>query len=192
MWDHGWGWWPGNTMEDDTSGDYMDMDELRGALQTVGGVDMVGWDSCFSQTIEVQAQFRGFAKAMAGSEDSIGYSGFAYDYILPRLQATPTMDAYKLAILAAKSMKWHHDKWTLASTAVALDGRWDTLTSAVSDSAGTWPSGCPRIVPSLPRPQAGDSAAADLPGGPRSVRCRPSAEGAGRLEHGQAGLLAGC
>jgi hypothetical protein len=133
MWDHGWGWWPGNTMEDDTSGDYMDMDELRGALQTVGGVDMVGWDSCFSQTIEVQAQFRGFAKAMAGSEDSIGYSGFAYDYILPRLQATPTMDAYKLAILAAKSMKWHHDKWTLASTAVALDGRWDTLTSAVSD-----------------------------------------------------------
>ena len=35
LWDHGWGWWPGNTMEDDTSNDYLDMDELRGALETV-------------------------------------------------------------------------------------------------------------------------------------------------------------
>jgi len=48
LWDHGWGWWPGNTMEDDTSNDYLDMDELRGALETVHGVDMVGWDTCLS------------------------------------------------------------------------------------------------------------------------------------------------
>jgi len=133
MWDHGWGWWPGNTMEDDTSNDYMDMDELRDALQTLGGVDMVGWDSCLGQTIEVEAQLRGFAKAVAGSEDSIGYTGFAYDYLLPRLQADPSMNADKLAILAAKSMKWHHDKWTLASSAVALDGHWDAMTYAVSN-----------------------------------------------------------
>ena len=85
MWDHGWGWWPGNTMEDDTSNDYLDMDELRDALQTLGGVDMVGWDTCLGQTIEVEAQLRGFAKAVAGSEDSIGYSGFAYDYLLPSI-----------------------------------------------------------------------------------------------------------
>ena len=133
MWDHGWGWWPGNTMEDDTSNDYLDMDELRDALQTLGGVDMVGWDTCLGQTIEVEAQLRGFAKAVAGSEDSIGYTGFAYDYLLKHLQAAPSMDADKLAILAAKSMKWHHDKWTLASSAVALDGHWDAMTSAVSD-----------------------------------------------------------
>ncbi len=56
LWDHGWGWWPGNTMADATSNDYLDMDELRGALETVHGVDMVGWDTCLSQTIEVEAR----------------------------------------------------------------------------------------------------------------------------------------
>ena len=99
LWDHGWGWWPGNTMEDDTSNDYLDMDELRGALETVHGVDMVGWDTCLSQTIEVEAELRGFADAMAGSQDSIGYSGFSYQNILSALQAWPTMGPDSLAVV---------------------------------------------------------------------------------------------
>ncbi|HQH22137.1 MAG TPA: clostripain-related cysteine peptidase, partial [Thermoleophilia bacterium] len=33
LWDHGWGWWPGNTMQDRTSNDYLDMHELRHALE---------------------------------------------------------------------------------------------------------------------------------------------------------------
>ena len=133
LWDHGWGWWPGNTMEDDTSNDYLDMDELRGALETVGGADMVGWDTCLSQTIEVQAQLRGVALATAGSQDSIGYSGLSYQNILKALQATPTMSAASLAVVAAKSMKSGHDRWTWAASAVSLGTRWDALTSAVSD-----------------------------------------------------------
>jgi hypothetical protein len=133
FWDHGWGWWPGNTAKDVTSNDYLDMDEIRAALERVGGVDMVGFDTCLGQTIEVQAQFRGLASAIAGSEDSIGYTGFAYDRILAGLQADPAMNAAALAVLAAKSMKTGHDKWTLAASAVALNARWDQLTAAVSD-----------------------------------------------------------
>ena len=144
MWDHGWGWWPGNTMEDDTSNDYLDMDELRGALETVHGVDMVGWDTCLSQTIEVEAQLRGFADAMAGSQDSIGYSGFSYQNILSALQAWPTMGPNSLAVVAAKSMKTGHDQWTWASSAVSLGTRWDTLTAAVSDLSWDLASGLPR------------------------------------------------
>ena len=107
LWDHGWGWWPGNTMEDETSNDYLDMDELRGALETVHGVDMVGWDTCLSQTIEVEAQLRGFASAMAGSQDAIGYSGFSYQNILSALQASPSMSSTSLAIVAAQE---HEDR----------------------------------------------------------------------------------
>ena len=133
LWDHGWGWWPGNTMEDDTSNDYLDMDELRDALQVVHGVDMVGWDSCLSQTIEVQAQLRGVAGAVAGSQDSIGYSGFSYQQILSGLQANPPMSPSSLAVVAAKSMKIGHDRWTWTASAVSLGARWDALTAAVSD-----------------------------------------------------------
>jgi hypothetical protein len=133
FWDHGWGWWPGNTARDVTSNDYLDMDEMRAALERVGGVDMIGFDTCLGQMIEVEAQFRGLAKALAASEDSIGYTGFAYDRILTGLQADPAMSASALAVLAAQSMKAGHDKWTLAASAIALNTRWDQLTAAVSD-----------------------------------------------------------
>ncbi|MGD0998999.1 MAG: clostripain-related cysteine peptidase [Thermoleophilia bacterium] len=132
LWDHGWGWWPDNTMEDDTSNDYLDMDELRDALEAVHGVDMVGWDTCLSQTIEVEAQLRGFADAMAGSQDSIGYSGFSYQNILSALQGSPAMSPAALAVVAARSMKTGHDRWTWAASAVSLGRRWDALTTAVS------------------------------------------------------------
>lgn len=133
LWDHGWGWWPGNTMRDDTSNDYLDMDELRRAMQTIGGVNMVGMDTCLGQTIEVQAEFRGFAKAMAGCEDSTGYTGFQYGEILAKLQADPAMGASPLATMAAKSIRTGHDRWSLTASAVTLGWRWDRLTAAVSD-----------------------------------------------------------
>ena len=133
LWDHGWGWWPGNTMADATSNDYLDMDELRGALEAVHGVDMVGWDTCLSQTIEVESELRGCADAMAGSQDAIGYSGFSYERILNRLQASPTMSASALAVVAAKSMMSSRDHWTWAASAIGLGTRWDALTAAVSD-----------------------------------------------------------
>ena len=133
FWDHGWGWWPGNTMQDVTSNDYLDMEELRGALEAVGGVDMAGMETCLGQTIEVQAQFRGVAEALAGSEDSTGYTTFFYPEILGALQARPTMSASDLAVVAAKSIRTGHDKWSLTGSAVALDWRWDRLVQAVSD-----------------------------------------------------------
>ena len=144
FWDHGWGWWPGNTMVDETSNDSLDMDELRDALEAVGGVNMVGMDTCLAQMIEVQAEFRGFANAIAGSEDAIGYTGFAYDRVLSGLQAHPALAALGLAKLAAASMKPGHDAWTVAASAVALDGRWDALASAVSDLGWDLALGLPK------------------------------------------------
>jgi hypothetical protein len=133
FWDHGWGWWPGNTMHDVTSNGYLDMEELRGALETVGGVDMAGMETCVGQTIEVQAQFRGVARALAGSEDSTGYTTFFYPEILAALQSRPTMSASELAVAAAKSTRTGHDRWSLTASAVVLDWRWDRLVQAVSD-----------------------------------------------------------
>ena len=89
FWDHGWGWWPGYTMHDVTSNDTLDMDEIRRAMEAVDGVDMVGMDTCLGQTIEVQATFRGFADALAASEDSIGYTGVEYAEVVAGLQARP-------------------------------------------------------------------------------------------------------
>ena len=131
FWDHGWGWWPGYTMHDVTSNDTLDMDEIRRAMEAVDGVDMVGMDTCLGQTIEVQATFRGFADALAASEDSIGYTGVEYAEVVAGLQARPGMGAAALATAAAASYRTGHDRWTLASSAVALDWRWDRLVRQV-------------------------------------------------------------
>jgi hypothetical protein len=127
FWDHGWGWWPGYTMHDVTSNDTLDMDEIRRALEAVDGVDMVGMDTCLGQMIEVEATLRGFARAVAASEDSLGYTGVEYAEVLGALQADPGMGPGALAVTAARSYRTRHDKWTLASSAVALDWRWDRL-----------------------------------------------------------------
>ena len=144
FWDHGWGWWPGETMVDETSGDTLDMDEIRRAMDAAGGVNMVGMETCLGQMIEVEAEFRGFARAIAASEDSTGYTTFDYRQILSALQATPTMTAAELAVVAARSMKTGHDKWTLTASAVALNRSWDSLASAVSDLAWDLAYGLPK------------------------------------------------
>ena len=171
FWDHGWGWWPGNTMQDVTSNDYLDMDELRRALETVGGVDMAGMETCLGQTIEVQAEFRGFAKALAG----LGGFHRVHDVLLPRdpgrAAGQPTMSASELAVVAAKSIRTGHDKWSLTGSAVALDWRWDRLAQAVSD-LGWEPRQRHREVS---RSAGGGApghglAAAELPRGARPVR----------------------
>ena len=131
FWDHGWGWWPGYTMHDVTSNDTMDMDKIRRAMEQTGGVDMIGMDTCLGQTIEVEATFRGFADAIAASEDSIGYTGVQYAEVLAGLQARPEMEAAALAKATAASYRSGHDRWTLASSAVALDWRWDRLVRQV-------------------------------------------------------------
>jgi hypothetical protein len=131
LWDHGWGWWPGYTLHDVTSNDTMDMDKIRRAMEQSGGVDMVGMDTCLGQMIEVQATFRGFADAVAASEDSIGYTGVDYAQVLRKLEAEPGMGAAGLAKTASSSYRSGHDRWTLASSAVALDWRWDRLARQV-------------------------------------------------------------
>ena len=88
-------------------------------------------DTCLGQMIEVEATFRGFADAIAASEDSIGYTGVEYAEVLGKLQARPGMGAAALAKAAAASYRTGHDKWTLASSAVALDWRWDRLVRQV-------------------------------------------------------------
>lgn len=131
LWDHGWGWWPGYTLHDVTSNDSMDMDKIRRAMEETGGVDMVGMDTCLGQMIEVQATFRGFADAIAASEDSIGYTGLDYAAMLRGLEAEPGMGPAGLARVAAAAYRSGHDRWTLASSAVALDWRWDRLVRQV-------------------------------------------------------------
>ena len=126
FWGHGWNWHPGVVMRDDTNGDTLDMDEIKAALPSIGFLDMVGYDGCQMASIEVQTLWHGHATAVSHSQEWVGGEGIQYDLVLAQLAANPSLTADQVAIATTQSAT--SDKtWS----AVAVDGRFDALLSAV-------------------------------------------------------------
>jgi len=126
FWGHGWNWHPGVVMRDDTDGDTLDMDEIKAALESIGFLDMVGYDGCQMASIEVQTLWHGHATAVSHSQEWVGGEGIQYDLVLAQLAANPNLTADQVAIATTQSTT--SDKtWS----AVAVDSRFDALLSAV-------------------------------------------------------------
>jgi hypothetical protein len=128
FWDHGWGWRPYQAMWDETDDDTLDQHEIVAAMDVVGPVDVVGYDACEMQMIEVQATWRNYAQAIVGSQEDVWWDGIEYELVVPALQANPGMTAEQLAIEIAESM---HSNTERTGSAVALNSDWDNLISAV-------------------------------------------------------------
>jgi hypothetical protein len=128
FWGHGWNWHPGYVMQDDTDNDTLDMEEVKAALPSLGFIDMVGFDGCNMASIEVQLLWRGYATALAHSQEWVGGEGVQYDLVLAQIAANPNMTADQVAIATSQSAT--SDKtWS----AVAVDSRFDALLTAVND-----------------------------------------------------------
>lgn len=140
FWDHGWAWRPGQSNLDETDGDTLDLDEISDALLAMGGVDVVAFDQCLMSTIEVQTQLKPVAKATVLSEDYVGYEGFEHDMVISDLRKNPAMSAEQLAVTMGRSMT---DRTV---TAVTLDGRFDTLQSAMDRWSRLLLAGMPKYV----------------------------------------------
>jgi len=128
FWGHGWNWHPGYVMQDDTDNDTLDMEEVKGALPSIGFIDMVAFDGCNMASIEVQLLWHGYATALAHSQEWVGGEGVQYNLVLAQLAANPNMTADQVAIATSQSAT--SDKtWS----AVAVDSRLDTLLTAVNN-----------------------------------------------------------
>ena len=127
LWDHGWGWRPYQTMWDETNDDTLDPHEIVTAMQAAGPVDVVGYDACEQQMIEIEATWRNYTKAIAASQEDVWWEGFRYDVILADLEANPAMPAEQLAVEMSRTMT---DK---TISAVILNSSWDSLMTAVDE-----------------------------------------------------------
>lgn len=136
FWGHGWNWQPGYVMQDDTSNDTLEMDEMKAALPSIGFIDMVGFDGCNMAAIEVQMLWHGHATALTHSQEWVGGEGVQYDLVLQQLADDPDMSADQVAVATTQSAT--SDKtWS----AVAVDDRFDTLLNAVNKWAAALNSG---------------------------------------------------
>jgi len=110
LWNHGSGWKrPGDAHDplrciiyDDTSnGDDLSMQELKGALadiETATGetIDLLGFDACLMQMVEVSYQVADYSDVMVGSEELEPNEGWPYHLILANLVSDPTISATDL------------------------------------------------------------------------------------------------
>lgn len=88
---------------DATNRDYLDNQELQKALFDVPGdgprVNIIGFDACLMNAVEISYQLRGLAQFMIGSQETEPGVGWPYQEILTALAKQPTVSAKQLANL---------------------------------------------------------------------------------------------
>jgi hypothetical protein len=138
FWGHGWSWHPGWVMEDDTSNDTLDYDEVKAAIPSLGFIDVVGYDGCNMASLEIMKLWHNHATALTGSQEWVGWDGIEYDVVLAQLAANPNLTADQVA--TATSASTLTDKtWS----AVAVDSRLTTLLTAVDQWSVALKNGLP-------------------------------------------------
>jgi cysteine peptidase C11 family protein len=91
---------------DDTSHDFLDNLELKRVLaavkrQTGRTIDVLGFDACLMNMIEVAYQLRGTARLVVGSEEVEPTDGWPYDRVLEAIVANPRLSNVALGFAIA-------------------------------------------------------------------------------------------
>lgn len=92
---------------DDTARDFLDNMELKRVLaevkkKTGRKIDLVGFDACLMNMLELAYELRGTTDFVVGSEETEPGDGWPYDTILKDLVANPAMSAQELGSIIVK------------------------------------------------------------------------------------------
>ena len=92
FWGHGWSWHPGVVMQDDTNAGSLDYHEMKPIMNTLGFIDVVGYDGCNMASVEIQSLWHGHATVLAASQEWVGWDGIEYNVVLNQLTREPQHD----------------------------------------------------------------------------------------------------
>lgn len=135
---------------DDTSRDFLDNLELKRVLTKVRQnaqrkIDVVGFDACLMNMVEVAYQLKGAVNLVVGSEETEPGDGWPYDAVLKSLAANPDMTPEQLgsAIVQRYVASYPHDTVTQslldlrqsAAVAAAVDQLAQSLIGAIQTPA---------------------------------------------------------
>jgi len=81
---------------DDTDGDFLEMREVRAALESFPPLTVIGADACLMGMLEVAYELREQCRYFIGSQDLEPGDGWAYDRWLPALAGNPSLDPESL------------------------------------------------------------------------------------------------
>lgn len=98
LWDHGSAW--NGFCGDDTSGDWMYLDELRAAIVDAGAyIDILSCDACSMASIETvyTASLTGLVDIVVASLETVAGDGFPYDFMFTPVALDPTRTPEQVA-----------------------------------------------------------------------------------------------
>ncbi|HEY9205781.1 MAG TPA: clostripain-related cysteine peptidase [Candidatus Methanoperedens sp.] len=128
---------------DDESKDFLDNKEMKNVL-TEGAkltpdkrFDIVGFDACLMNTIEVAYQLKDTAKVIVGSEETEPGAGWPYDKVLGALAAKPSMNPQELGKVIVDSYVKSYDMGTNSEAVTMAAVNPDKISSVVS-SLNKW------------------------------------------------------
>jgi clostripain len=163
LWNHGSGWREkedsGDSIKsvciDDESGDELTMTELRSALNAANlstgkTLDVLGFDACLMQMVEVAYQVMGSVEShlvdiTVGSEETEPGDGWDYASTLTALTIDPTMTPAELGTQIVNDyVDSYSSSWDITQSAVDLDymealaTAVDSLAIAMTSASGDW------------------------------------------------------
>jgi hypothetical protein len=123
---------------DDESKDFLDNKEMKNVL-TEGAkltpnkrFDIVGFDACLMNTIEVAYQLKDTAKVIVGSEETEPGAGWPYDKVLGALAAKPSMSPQELGKVIVDSYVKSYDMGAHSEPVTMAAVNPDKISSVVS------------------------------------------------------------
>lgn len=149
IWNHGNGWKRRGALRagrgisfDDETGSHISTPELARVFAAAGPVDVLAFDACLMQTVEVAYEVRRYAGLVVGSEETEPGEGYPYDLILNALNARPGMSPEELARAIVESYRDRNETLYLDTTqsalrTAALDGLRERLDAWVLAAASS-------------------------------------------------------
>lgn len=107
---------------DDTNGDYLTIPEVREAIAAseLPSIDLIAFDACLMQQVEVGYELRKCAGVMVGSEELVPWQGFPYDKVVGWLLTNPTAPASDFGKAIVDAYVAAYPDWGVQLSAVDL------------------------------------------------------------------------
>ncbi len=134
---------------DDTARDFLDNAELKTVLRNVAtaagrAIDVVGFDACLMNMVEIGYQLRQYAGYTIGSEQTEPGDGWPYDTVLADLDANPSMTAAQLGATVVKRYIASYSSGDITQSLLDL-GRSKQIADAVDKLAKA-------LIPAIKKP----------------------------------------
>ncbi len=115
-----------------------DIRTILRALESFGGVDLVGMESCSVSLAEASFALRNYSRLLVGAEGGVIESDWNYDAILRRLDEMPSMTPDQLACVVVDSVCGNEER-NLSVLDLSKTGRLEASLRSFSEAAiGFW------------------------------------------------------